>query len=184
VRERNRSRALLAAAAAASLLLSLPARGQEQEHDASKPTETPAPEREKTLREYQEILSSRNRDTMHPGDPLLIIGVDQDGNDMRKDTPILEQSDRKMVMVDQHEAYERALALYAAGAMYKTPLPAAADSEVASAPNKHAAHSSSRGAPVEPGPQWPWLVATAICVAFILWLGRRFATPGKDAAAS
>jgi hypothetical protein len=181
VRSSVRTGTLLAALGVAFLLLSVPAIGQEQGSEAPKEAEKTAPEREKSLQEYREILSSRNRDTMHPGDPLLLIGVDQDGNDMRKNTPILEQSDRKVVMVDQQEAYERALALYAAGAMYKSPLPAAApDSEVASAP-KRAPRASSRGAAVEAGPQWPWFVATAICVAFIVWLGRRFAAPSKHA---
>lgn len=178
-----RTRPLLAAAGAAFLLLSVPAIGQEQEPGAPKEGEKTAPEREKSLQEYREILSSRNRDTMHPGDPLLLIGVDQDGNDMRKNTPILEQSDKKVVMVDQQEAYERALALYAAGAMYKSPIPAAADSQVATAP-KPAPRTSAHAAVVESGPQWPWFVATAICVGFIVWLGRRFSGTAKNANAA
>jgi hypothetical protein len=161
------------------LLSAVPAIGQEKGTSAAKDAPA-APEREKSMQEYREILSSRNRDTMHPGDPLLIVGVDQDGNDMRKTTPILEQSDKKVVMVDQQEAYDRALAMYAEGATYKSPLRAASDPEVASAPKRPASRSASHGSAVEAGPQWPWFVATAICVAFIVWLGRRFAAPTKE----
>jgi hypothetical protein len=156
--------------------------GQEPGSGAPTDDASAQPEREKTLQEYREILQSRNRDTMHPGDPLFLIGVDQEGNDMRKSTPILEQSDKKIVMVDQGEAYERALALYSAGATYKSPLPPATDSGGATA-TQRAPRAASRSAVVEAGPQWPWLVATAICVAFIVWLGRRFSEPAKQARA-
>ena len=183
MRDPARPRALLAATGAALLLLSISAMGQE--HGSGAPTDsgTAQPEREKSLQEYREILQSRNRETMHQGDPLLLIGVDQDGNDMRKSTPILEQSDKKIVMVDQDEAYERALALYAAGAAYKSPLPRAGDAGVTAAP-KPGPRVATHGGPVESGAQWPWLVATAICVAFIVWLGRRFAEPSKPSRAS
>jgi hypothetical protein len=150
--------------------------GQEHESGTPKNGETAPPEREKSLQEYREILSSRNRDTMHPGDPLLLIGVDQDGNDSRKDTPILEQSDKKIVMVDQGEAYQRALALYGAGATFKSPMTPATDGDLAARP-KPGPRPASHGSAPEAGPQWPWLVATAICVAFIVWLGRRFSEP-------
>ncbi len=182
MRDRLRPRALLAATGAALVLLSIPAMGQEHETGAPKDSPTATPEREKTQQEYREILQARNRDTMHPGDPLLLIGVDQDGNDMRKSTPILEQSDKKIVMVDPNEAYERALALYAAGATYKTPMRPAADSDVTSAP-KRAPRTAAHSSVVEASAQWPWLVATAICVAFIVWLGRRYSEPTKQARA-
>ena len=170
-----RPRARLAARGAALLLLSVPAMAQDKV-TGSPQDGASQPEPEKSLKEYREILQSRNRDTMHPGDPLLLIGVDQDGNDMRKSTPILEQSDKKIVMVDQDEAYQRALALYAAGATFKSPMAAATDGDGA-AHSKPKSRPASRSSVPEAGPQWPWLVATAICVAFIVWLGRRFSEP-------
>ncbi len=136
----------------------------------------PEPVRELTLQQSRDLLQARNRNLMHPGDPLTIVGVDQGDNDMRKRTPALANSNKVVTQVDQSEAYDRALAMYANGATFKTPIAPVVDE---SEPHKH--HSPRPAAPAsEPqksARQWPWLVALAISIAFMVWLGKHFAEP-------
>jgi hypothetical protein len=159
--------ARLAAAALALLLLGhSTVAAQEREH---KPVHEPS------LQESRDILQSRNRTLMHPGDPLLIVGVDQGDNDMRARTPALANSNKVVKQVDQGEAYQRALAMYESGATFKSPISQAADEE-----GQHKNHSSKPAnapVPVQAAAQWPWLVALAISIAFMVWLGKRFGEP-------
>ena len=54
------------------------------------------------------LLPGRNRATMHPGNPLTIVGLEQAGRDLRSGTPALEQSDRAVALVDPEENRRRA----------------------------------------------------------------------------
>jgi hypothetical protein len=175
VRDRARRCAALAAAAFALAFLGLPAAAQETEKPAK-------PVHEPTLQESRDILQSRNRNVMHPGDPLLLVGVDQGDNDMRARTPALENSNKVVLQVDQDEAYHRALAMYDSGATFKSAL-SPATGEDATSVRKSSPARFQRGVPVEAGSQWPWLVALGISIAFMVWLGKHFAepTPGRRA---
>jgi hypothetical protein len=161
-----RPRALLVTAATCLMLLSLPAEAQESR----------AGERELTLQESRDILQARNRNRMHPGDPLALVGVEQGGNDIRSMTPALANSDRYSLPVDQDEAYARALAMYDSRAMFSAPMAPSPEARVTQ--QRKPAHSQvPKSAPVEGGAQWPWLVAFAIAIAFMVWLGKHFSDP-------
>lgn len=67
------------------------------------------------LEEQKQNLRERNRSSLYPGDPLVIVGIEQGDNDIRSRTPALLNSDRKSTRVNDDEAYRRKLALYEDG---------------------------------------------------------------------
>lgn len=69
-----------------------------------------------------DLLPGRNRARMHPGDPLVIVGIEQGDNDIRSRTPVLGQSDRAATFVNPDENYRRTLAMYDEGATFHEPL--------------------------------------------------------------
>jgi hypothetical protein len=69
-----------------------------------------------------DLLPGRNRARMHPGNPLVIVGVEQGDNDIRSRTPVLAQSDRAATFVNPDENYRRTLAMYDQGASFHDPL--------------------------------------------------------------
>jgi hypothetical protein len=79
-------------------------------------------ETDRSIIKTQALLPSRNRATMHPGEPLKLIGVEQNENDIRSSTPALKQSDRAVTIVNADENYKRTLAMYDKGAKFGAPL--------------------------------------------------------------
>ncbi|MEQ1893189.1 MAG: hypothetical protein ABL998_11640 [Planctomycetota bacterium] len=67
-------------------------------------------------------LSERGRDQLHPAaDPLVVVGREQAGNDLRARTPALGRVERVAAVIDPIAAHERALALYEEGAKFHAP---------------------------------------------------------------
>lgn len=58
-------------------------------------------------------VRERDRSAMHPGDPLVLVGVEQGGNDLRSKTPALASVERNMRNVDAEELRTEKLELYA-----------------------------------------------------------------------
>jgi len=87
---------------------------------------SPAPSNTKEMIQSQSVLTGRNRVTLHPGNPLNIVGLEQGDRDLRADTPALQQSDRTVAMVDEEENYRRTLAMYESGTTVHEPLTARA----------------------------------------------------------
>lgn len=67
-------------------------------------------------------LRERNREGMHPGIPLDIVGLEQGDNDFRSRTPALAKSDKRTAQVDPEENYRRRLAAYSLGGAFNKPL--------------------------------------------------------------
>jgi len=88
---------------------------QEQEVEP-KPVEVVSPEVEQTL-------WMRGREILHNGDPLDLVGLEEGDNGFRHRTPILEQSDRAVAMVDFDENYRRRLTMYSDRRSFTEPLP-------------------------------------------------------------
>lgn len=107
-------------------------------------------------------LEERARDELHPSeDPLVVVGREQAGNDLRARTPALARGKLVAAAIDPVAAYERALALYAEGATFHAP-PATLD-QPAGKPEKRrsrgtpqSAASQSVTAPstADPSPWW------------------------------
>ncbi len=57
---------------------------------------------------------------MHDGDPLLLIGLEQGGNDLRSLTPALANSDREAKQLNPDDLYERTIAMYDKGAHFNS----------------------------------------------------------------
>lgn len=66
-------------------------------------------------------LSQTDRETIHPGDPLEVIGIDQGDNNFRAVSPALAEGELAVTMVDPEELRARRLAMYSSQARYSTP---------------------------------------------------------------
>ncbi len=68
-----------------------------------------------------QVLRERNRETLHPGDPLTIVGLEQGDNEFRSGTPALVNGAHAVALMDPEDAYNRALAMYEGGAVFHQP---------------------------------------------------------------
>lgn len=122
----------------------------------------------------KDSLRERNRSAMHPGDPLLIIGVEQGDNDIRSRSPALLQSDRAATRVDAEEAHERRLALFDSGGLNQQAVtvprsPAAATRAVVKK------QSASEGVETTTGRHiLAWCIGLLISTLFTAWMFKRF----------
>lgn len=89
---------------------------------AQEPEVEPKP-REVVSKEEDQTLWMRGREILHEGDPLDLVGLEEGDNSFRHRTPILEQSDRAVAMVDLDENYRRRLAMYSDQGSFTEPLP-------------------------------------------------------------
>jgi hypothetical protein len=143
------------------------ARAQDDSRD---PVEHP-----RTSTHDKEILDSRNREHMHPNDPLRISGLQQGTRDHLANTPALENNDHKTTAVAQDELYRRTLAIYTNHASFNAPLPVdfAATQEVNGTPKRHTPRVAT--APdAAPSRVWPWAVGAGIATAIAVWSLSRF----------
>lgn len=60
-------------------------------------------------------VGDRNRERMHPGQPLHVVGSEQEDNSFRERTPSLMKAEKVAVLVDPDENYRRRLAMYDTG---------------------------------------------------------------------
>lgn len=72
------------------------------------------------------LLDGRDREMLHAGMPVELIGIDEGDATFRTRTPILANSDQAIVRVDADENYARRLAMYETGERFHTPPPRAA----------------------------------------------------------
>lgn len=124
-----------------------------------------------------DVLRSRNRATMHEGDPLVISGIEQNDNDIRSATPALAHGEKAAVLVDTDENYRRTMALYEDRATYSSGL------TIVSGPQSMVGRrgQGARGAaPETAGPTldaWPIVLGVAgFATAFVLLARRRVST--------
>jgi hypothetical protein len=76
-----------------------------------------------------DLLRDRYRPALHEGDPLRLVGSDDEGNELRARTHALAKGLHEPQLVDQEELYQRALAMYGDGERFQAPLPAAEGAE-------------------------------------------------------
>jgi hypothetical protein len=93
------------------------ARAQEQASDA--PPERPP---EFVSKEQQLVLAERERERMHPGDALDLVGIDEGAPEFRAKTPSLERNSAAPAFVDLDALREQRLAMYETGAVSTRPL--------------------------------------------------------------
>jgi hypothetical protein len=121
------------------------------------------------LERADDVLRDRYRPTMHPGEALAIVGLEQAGNDVRSRTPALARSDRVATLVDADEAYERKLAMLENGATYhRPPQPSRAGAESrAQARGRRMATLGEHAAGIDGS--WIWASAFGLAIGAILW---------------
>jgi hypothetical protein len=111
------------------------------------------------------VLFSRDRELMHPGDPLVVVGMEQGGNGFRQRAPALLHSDREPLLVDAEENHRRRIAMYEDSASFQRGLPTA-DGVARRTHEPPARRSVAK--PVEPAPEdggfstWVWLPALVV----------------------
>jgi len=118
-------------------------------------------------------LAQSDREKLHPGGALEIVGREQAGNEFRARTPALVNAEREVVYVDTEELRARKLAMYAEGRAYHAPLARAVVNEDGVAERA----PSSAPSATEPAPQsrsykWLWLVAGATAAALATFAPR------------
>jgi hypothetical protein len=64
------------------------------------------------LNEQRALLKQRSRSTMHPGDPFVLVGVEQGGNDLRSRSPALKNGVLAPQQIDAEELRQKKLGLY------------------------------------------------------------------------
>lgn len=152
------------------LVSSTLAHGQEK---VSRPVDAPVPNTE--FDEQKQNLRERNRSSMHPGDALVIVGVEQGDNDIRSRTPALVNSDRNSTKVNDDEAYQRRLALYEDGGHKLQPLTIARPmaEETTAAPKSH--ESESESLPTHKGRFLSLCIGFLASALFCVWAFKRYA---------
>ncbi len=133
----------------------------------------------------REKLGQSDREKLHPGGALEIVGREQAGNDFRASTPALVNAQREVVYVDTKELHARKLAMYAEGRAYHVPLARAVVSEDGVA--ERAPSSAPAAAEAAPQPRsfkWLWLVVGAAAAALATFAPRlSFKLSARKAAA-
>lgn len=137
-----------------------------------------------SLARSQAVLKDRDREMMHPGNPLTIVGAEQGGNDIRSRTPILARSDRIATLVDPDENYRRTIAMYEEGASFRS-APASAMPAESAAASRNGPRRSARPDAADPtgegavsgGREWPWVLGFGMCALLGLWVFMRPRVP-------
>lgn len=142
-------------------------------------------DRDPGLARAQAVLNDRNREMIHPGDPLTIVGLEQGGNDIRSRTPILANSDRIAAHVDPDDNYRRTIAMYDEGASFHSAPASSMRAGPSLASPGGASRSARAGAPAQAAAaapsegrsEWPWVLGFGACLFAGLWLWMRSGTP-------
>lgn len=129
----------------------------------------PRADAEPSAQESDLILTQRVRSAIHPGDPLHVVGNEQEGNDLRSRTPALGRTDHRAREVDEAELYRRTLAAYEDGAQFATP-------PCTSAPSLSVAARRAQGAAPEAvltASRWPTVLGLSAGALVLVWLVTR-----------
>jgi len=171
---------ILVSAACWAVIQSAPAHAQETPAAAPdsklQPLETPEQAQDQAAQTVDQAdvdtLRTRMRSTMHPGDPLRLVGNDEEGNDLRASTPALARGTHDPALVDSEANYQRALAMYGDGTHFHTPLPRAPGSEpdpITPRPKTRRNAPIVEEAPADRGPAAaPWSVLSGLLVSGLL----------------
>ena len=125
-------------------------------------------------------LSRTDRETIHPGQPLEIVGIGQEDNDFRAASPALAEGELAVTLVDMEDLRSRRLAMYKSGARYNTP-PATTRRVQANALNRSLPRfqadrpigdPADQDVPPEEGSSWPYWMA-GVALAGSLWIVRK-----------
>lgn len=140
-----------------------------QEPAAEAPVERP---HEYVSKDQHAVLAERERERMHPGDALNLVGIDEGAPGFREKTPSLARNTGEIAYVDADALREQRLAMYEAGHVSTRPLPRLAEGD----PRRSEA-PKQRTEPLEqpeaPAPPWYlnkllWLGASAAGVVLVI----------------
>ena len=137
--------------------------------DAAAFVEAPAraPEPKLDSRQAEVQLKGSNREWLHHGDPLALVGREQEGNDLRSKTPALTHVDGTAAQVDIEELHRRRLAMYDSGAVFHDAAPATRKRVGDSAPVR-GTHAAAEEVSEDSG-NWPALMSIGVCLLGLAW---------------
>lgn len=140
-----------------------------QEPAADAPVEKP---HEYVSKDQHAVLDERERERMHPGDALNLVGIDEGAPGFREKTPSLARNTGTVAFVDPDVLREQRLAMYEAGHVSTRPLPrlAEGDPRRSEAPKRRVEPNAEPEAPARP---WYmnkllWLGASAAGVVLVI----------------
>jgi hypothetical protein len=114
------------------------------------------------------VIFSRDRELMHPGDPLVVVGLEQGDNSFRDQAPALFASDREALLVDRDENYRRHLAMYEEAATFRAALPPA-DATAVRHPAPGAPVHGLAADPGQPAVRQTWLwIPAGVVIGLLL----------------
>jgi len=126
-------------------------------------------------REDIELLRDRYRPSIHPGDPLHIVGSEQGGNSLRTATPLLARGEHTPQQVNIEASHQRALEMYGDGTLFHAALPSASRTPpTAGTPQQHPSMpeptSQERGPATTP---WSMIKGVLVSALLIVWFFMR-----------
>ncbi|MFT7670481.1 MAG: hypothetical protein ACI8X5_003190 [Planctomycetota bacterium] len=119
------------------------------------------------VRNIELLLTKREREVLHPGTPLELVGIEEGSNEFRSKTPLLAGADKSSVQIDADENYKRRLAMYDRGETFDTPLPRVNPSPVFAPEGRSTSRRSNR---VGPNSTVQTAEEDEFSFVFILWL--------------
>ena len=125
-----------------------------------------------SLSQAQNTLRERNREALHPGEPLTIIGLEQGDNDLRSRTPALAGGEQVARRVDPVDDYARKLAMYDDGAVFHAPARSASSARESTPDGPAPAVRAKAAPPTQAKSQArsvAWAIGFGLCVGATLW---------------
>jgi hypothetical protein len=98
-----------------------------------------------TAEELDALLWERDRELLHKGSPLSIVGLEQAENALRAGTPALARTDGAVAFVDVEELRQRKIAMYEQHASFHLPPSAGSPPPDAEGDARDAASRSTAG---------------------------------------
>ena len=123
------------------------------------------------------LLFQRDREAMHPGRPLTLVGIEQGGNDFRARSPALAKCDRTVTRVATEESRRRLLSMYEQGTRFHEPPASFYRPIPGPASRADAAPREDESATLAAGDLMPACLALALFAPLGVWIRRRFALP-------
>lgn len=130
----------------------------------------------------EQAVRERDRELLHPGGALDVVGVEQGDNGFRSSTPALERGVLTAAKVDVDELYARRLAMYEERRSFHTPVGRASDEldGVATAADKAPLNAPQAAAEAAGSNAGVLLTLSVLAVLGTVWVAQR--APLKRAA--
>jgi hypothetical protein len=112
--------------------------------------------------QLEPLLHGRERSLLHPGEPLRVVGNEEDGNGFRDRTPMLAGAEGIASSVDLQELRDRRLAMYTGRERFHSPPTRQTQDSRTSAANRVRSEASKLVSEGPTGFDWGFLVGLVL----------------------